>query len=175
MHEAEKLPQAHLILMGVCGSGKTTIAEILAQRSGFELVEADEFHPAENVEKMSKGQPLTDEDRWPWLEKLSNWLQKQDSAGKRTVVTCSALKRIYRDKLRLADVPLIFVHLDGPRELLLKRLSHRTDHFMPASMLDSQLDTLESLQPDELGFAVDIDDTSEGIAATIMERLNAVA
>lgn len=175
MPKAELLPPAHLVLMGVCGCGKTTVAKVLAKQFGFELGEADDFHPAENIMKMSNGQPLTDEDRWPWLEILSDWLNREDKAGKRTVITCSALERTYRNKLQSTNAPLVFVHLDGTRELLLQRLHARTDHFMPATMLDSQLNTLEPLQEDEKGFVVDIDASPEDIAKTIMEKLNAVA
>ena len=175
MPNAEQLPPAHLVLMGVSGCGKTTIAKVLAKEFGFELGEADEFHPAENIEKMANGRPLTDEDRWPWLEILKNWLQRQDQAGKRTVVTCSALKRAYRNELQRSNAPLVFVHLNGTRELLLQRLRARTNHFMPATMLDSQLNTLEPLQADEKGFVVGIDDSPTNIARTIMEKLNAAA
>lgn len=174
MPNAEQVPSAHLVLMGVSGCGKTTIAKELAKEFGFELGEADDFHPAGNIKKMASGQPLTDEDRWPWLEILANWLRRQDKAGKHTVITCSALKRAYRSKLQDANAPLIFVHLDGTRELLLQRLHARRDHFMPAALLDSQLNTLEPLQEDEKGFVVNIDDSPTNIAKSIMEKLNAV-
>lgn len=149
-----------VVVMGVAGSGKTTVADLMAERLGWQKAEADDFHPPENVAKMSAGTPLTDTDRAPWLNALRDWIT--DAPGS-VVITCSALRRRYRDVLRQADADVRFLHLDGPRELIKERITARTDHFMPPSLLDSQLDALEPLQPDEAGFVVDIDHTPEQI------------
>ena len=141
--------------MGVAGSGKTTVAALLAGRLGASFAEGDDFHPAENVAKMSAGTPLTDEDRWPWLRSIRDWLATERAAHHAAVVPCSALKRTYRDLLREAG-PVHFVHLTGTRELLTERIQGRAGHFMKPEMLDSQLATLEPLGPDEPGFAVDV-------------------
>ena len=162
---------AHLVVMGVAGSGKTTVAGLLARRLGLELAEADDFHPAANVAKMHAGIPLTDTDRAPWLLAIRDWLDEHSGGGRHAVVTCSALKRAYRDVLRTAHSPVRFVHLDGPRALLEDRISARQGHFMPASMLDSQLDTLEPLEPDEDGFTVGIGPAPEAITDEIVARL----
>lgn len=149
-----------VIVMGVAGCGKTTVARALAAELGWPQAEADDFHPAANVAKMAAGTPLTDADREPWLEELRDWITGQ---GQDVVVTCSALRRRYRDTLRGADAALRFVHLHGSRELLAARMGARTDHFMPVSLLDSQLATLEPLEPDEDGIVIDIDATPEEI------------
>ncbi|MFC8598927.1 gluconokinase [Isoptericola sp. NPDC057191] len=162
----------HLVVMGVAGSGKTTVAALLAKRLDLALAEADDFHPPANVAKMHAGHPLTDEDRAPWLLAIRDWLDEQTAAGRHAVVTCSALKRAYRDVLRTARGPVRFVHLDGSRELLEERISARQGHFMPPSLLDSQLDTLEPLDPDEDGFTVGIEDEPEEIADQVVERLS---
>src|SRR6476620_6470349 len=129
-----------LVVMGVSGSGKSTVAAILAGQLGWDLEEGDDLHPAANVAKMASGQPLTDEDRWPWLDKIAAWIQLHTESGTPGVITCSALKRVYRDRLRGPGVA--FVHLDGSREVIGARLSKRLDHFMPSTLLDSQLATL---------------------------------
>ncbi|PZR51734.1 gluconokinase [Xylanimonas oleitrophica] len=141
--------------MGVAGSGKTTVAALLAGRLGAEFAEGDEFHPPENVAKMSDGMPLEDSDRWPWLGHIRDWLAEQAAAGRSAVVPCSALKRSYRDLLREAG-PVRFAHLTGSRELLTERIQGRAGHFMKPAMLDSQLATLEPLGDDEDGFTVDV-------------------
>lgn len=161
----------HVVLMGVCGCGKTSVAAVLQDRWGWDFAEADEFHPQANVDKMHSGTPLTDEDRWPWLERIRQWMTNHETQGKSTIVTCSALKHSYREVLRRGVGRVIFVHLDGDRHLLERRLAARTDHFMPASLLDSQYATLEQLQDDELGFRVDIAGTPVQIATDIEERL----
>lgn len=178
MHSTEPSPRAphqapvhHLVLMGVCGSGKTTVAGILADRTGYEVAEADDFHPRANVEKMASGIPLTDADRWPWLERLRNWMDEHARAGKSAIVTCSALKRSYRELLRQCQAPVTFVHLHGPKETLAARMAARTNHFMPAGLLDSQLATLQPLEADEAGLVVDISDSPQQIATQIMEAL----
>lgn len=145
----------HVVVMGVSGTGKSTVAQALAERLGLVLTEGDDHHPASNVEKMRAGTPLTDEDRAPWLAELADWTARRHEAGEATVMTCSALRRRYRDVLRGAvPEPTVFVHLVGTRELLSERMSHR-DHFMPVTLLDSQFATLEDLEDDEAGDTVD--------------------
>ncbi len=145
------------MVMGVAGTGKTTVATALAGRLGWTFAEGDDFHPEANVAKMSAGIPLTDDDRWPWLDRIIAWTAQQDAAGQDTVVTCSALRRSYRDRLRTAPGATVFVHLVGDPELLARRIGGRTNHFMPSSLLPSQLATLEPLEPDEPGVEVDVD------------------
>lgn len=161
----------HIVIMGVCGSGKTTVAGILADRIGVEVAEADDFHPPENVRKMASGIPLADEDRWPWLNSLKDWMNKKADNGKSAVITCSALKRSYRDLLRECHFPVVFVHLNGSPELLAQRLASRTDHFMPPELLTSQLATLEPLAADEAGYVFDIGPTPQQITTAIMTVL----
>jgi gluconokinase len=161
----------HLVVMGVSGSGKTTIATMLATRLGWEFAEADEFHPPENIRKMSAGTPLDDDDRWPWLTAMQQWMSAQAQAGSSTVVTCSALKRSYRDLLAQADGEVCFVHLLSDVELIGERMRTRTGHFMPESLLPSQVRTLEPLQPDERGFAVDTGPSPDQVTAEVLGRL----
>ncbi len=142
-----------LVVMGVSGSGKSTLAGVLAGRLGWALQEGDDLHPAANVAKMEAGIPLTDADRFPWLELIRDWIDAQQGAGKPGVVTCSALRRSYREIIARPGVE--FVHLDGTRHDFEERLGRRLGHFMPASLLDSQLETLEPLGADEHGFVVD--------------------
>ena len=132
-----------LIFMGVSGSGKTTVGTLFAKKTGAVFFEGDEFHPPENIEKMRRGMPLTDADREKWLLTLRDIIQHALAAGKFTVIACSALKAAYRDVLQGGDARVQFVHLTGPRTLLTARLKARTNHFMPATLLDSQLATLE--------------------------------
>ena len=147
------MTQTHLVVMGVAGCGKSTVAKALQERLGWIVAEGDDYHPASNIAKMSSGIPLTDEDRWPWLDTIAAWTAEQDRAGLPTIVTCSALRRVYRDRLRAAPGRTVFVHLTGTPELLTARMSARTDHFMPPTLLPSQLATLEPLQADEEGIA----------------------
>ncbi|RZQ62603.1 gluconokinase [Amycolatopsis suaedae] len=142
-----------VVVMGVAGSGKTTVGTELARRLGVPYAEADEFHPEANIAKMSAGTPLTDEDRWPWLDAIARWIGRH--AGPGGVVTSSALKRSYRDVLR-GGGDVWFVHLHGDRELIAERMRKRSGHFMPVSLLDSQIADLEPLQPDEAGVVLDI-------------------
>src|SRR3954452_11399129 len=132
----------HIVVMGVSATGKTTIGEELAEELGCEFIEGDSLHPSENIHKMEQGIALTDEDRWPWLEAIAELVAVRDHEGVSTVVTCSALKRAYRDVLRGA-APTFFVHLEAPFEVLEKRMGARTKHFMPTSLLTSQFDDLE--------------------------------
>ncbi|MQM28098.1 gluconokinase [Glycomyces albidus] len=157
-----------LVVMGVSGSGKTTVAHELARRLGWPFAEGDELHTEANIAKMSAGVPLTDADREPWLRRVRDWISAEDAAGRSTVVTCSALKRSYRDLLREAGARVRFVHLDGTRELIAARLAHRSGHFMPPALLDSQFAALEPLGEDEDGIAVDVSDTPEDIATEVI-------
>lgn len=145
-----KCPPTHLVVMGVAGAGKSTISEALAQILGWPMAEADEFHPPSNISKMSQGIPLQDDDRWPWLVGIRDWMTLQAQAGNSTVLTCSALKRSYRALLSEAPGRVAFIHLDGDPELLSARITGREGHFMPTTMLPSQLSTLEPLGAAEI-------------------------
>lgn len=148
--------RASLVVMGVSGTGKSSVGAELARRFGLGFVEGDDHHPPANIDKMAAGTPLDDDDRWPWLQQLSMILTT--SHDDPVVMTCSALKRSYRDVLRadVAEPGVVFVHLAGSREVLLPRMSRREKHFMPASLLESQLATLEPLEADERGVVVDV-------------------
>jgi carbohydrate kinase (thermoresistant glucokinase family) len=160
-----------VVMMGVSGSGKTTVGEALAERLGVRFRDADEFHPKANVEKMSAGVPLTDADRWPWLDAIGAAIRDAPREAA-IVISCSALKRVYRVRiLEAAERPVTFVHLTGSRALLAERMQRRRGHFMPPSLLDSQLATLEPLQADEPGFPVPIDRSVDVIVDDIAERL----
>ena len=145
----------HVVVMGVSGCGKSTIARALHERLGWEFAEGDEYHPAANVAKMASGRPLMDEDRWPWLRTLADWTRERDERGESTILSCSSLKRSYRDLLREGGPGTYFVHMHGDKGILLERMESR-EHFMPPTLLESQLDTLELLEPDERGVLVDI-------------------
>lgn len=160
----------HIVVMGVSATGKTSVGELLAEELGCEFVEGDSLHPRRNIEKMEAGTPLTDEDRWPWLQAIADLVAVRDHEGTSTVVTCSALKRKYRDILRDA-APTFFVHLDAPFQVLEARMHQRTKHFMPTSLLRSQFDTLEPLDEDESGAVVDV---SPPIDEVVEEAVNAV-
>jgi gluconokinase len=140
--------------MGVSGSGKTTVGAALAQRLRVPYADADDFHPPENVAKMSAGIPLDDTDRAPWLETIGAWLADHAASG--GVTSCSALRRRYRDVLRTGAPDQLFVHLDGTREVIARRVAGRPGHFMPVSLLDSQFATLEPLDDDENGLVLDL-------------------
>lgn len=137
----------NLVFMGVCGCGKSTVAELYARRTGATLIEADAFHPPANIAKMSAGTPLTDADRAGWLAAMADRLAEGKARGEAMVLTCSALKKAYRDRLRQGDPDLFFVFLDGSRELLQARMDARKGHFMPPGLLGSQLATLERPDP----------------------------
>lgn len=160
-----------LVVMGVSGSGKSTIALMLAARLGWPMAEADEFHSPANIAKMEAGIPLTDVDREPWLLSLRDWISEHDAAGQSTVATCSALKRSYRDLLRGATSRVHFVHLAGTRDVIAARLGGRRGHFMPASLLDSQYADLQPLGPDEDGITVDVEATPEEIVDEVCDDL----
>lgn len=155
----------HVVVMGVSGSGKSTVAEGIAARVGMTFVEADAFHSAANVAKMEAGTPLTDEDRWPWLEDLAGFMEAQADKGVSTVSACSALRRVYRDMLREGPPNVSFIHLDGPAEVIASRMEQREGHFMPTSLLQSQIDTLEPLEEDESGVVLDLRHTPEELIA----------
>ena len=159
-----------LVVMGVSGSGKTTVAKLLATRLGWDMEEGDDLHPESNVAKMAAGHPLTDEDRWPWLRSVAAWIAEHTEAHRPGVITCSALKRSYRDVLRGPDV--VFVHLTGDADRIGQRLAARHGHYMPASLLQSQIDTLEPLGPDEQAIEVDVAATPSEIAAEVIARLH---
>lgn len=160
-----------LIVMGVSGSGKSTIGDRLAQRLGWRYEDGDRFHPASNVAKMSAGQPLTDEDRWPWLQAIAGEIDRVCTAGDHVVIACSALKRVYRDVLvhGRGDVRIIF--LDGTQELIAGRLAQRKGHFMPPGLLTSQFKTLEPPGPAEKPVSVSIDTSVEAIVDDIVRQL----
>lgn len=159
----------HVVVMGVAGSGKTTVAHLLGERLGWVVAEADEFHPAANVAKMAAGHPLTDEDRWPWLDTIASWIIEHTMAGIPGIITCSALKKVYRDRLREKNV--VFVHLAGSKEQIGRRLTTRMDHFMPPSLLDSQIATLEPPGPEENSIVIDVGRTPAEEAAEVVSRL----
>ncbi len=144
------------VVMGVSGVGKTTVGIALAKRLGVPFVDADDLHPAANVAKMKAGTPLDDEDRWPWLAAVGDELARAGADGSGLVVACSALKRSYRDAIRERGAGAYFVHLTGSEDTIEKHIAGRHGHFMPASLLPSQLATLEPLQPDESGVAIDV-------------------
>jgi gluconokinase len=163
-------PPVVLVVMGVAGTGKSKVAAKLTERLGWDLGEGDDLHPAANVAKMTSGQPLTDDDRWPWLDKVAEWIDDHVTTGHPGIMTCSALKKTYRDRLRGPGVA--FVHLHGTRELLAARLGARRDHYMPGSLLDSQLEALQPLETDENGIVVELDSKSlDQEAEEIITRL----
>ena len=159
-----------IVVMGVCGCGKSTVGQQLAAARGVEFAEGDLFHPPENVARMAAGIPLTDEDRQGWLATLADRLAAARAAGQGLVLSCSALKRSYRDVLRHGAPDLQFVHLTGSRELLSERMNHRPGHYMPASLLDSQLAILEPPGADENAVTFDVAQPPESIVAALMQR-----
>jgi gluconokinase len=164
-------PSQHLVIMGVAGSGKSTTATLLSEHLGWIAAEADEFHSAANIEKMTSGIPLADADRWPWLNSIAEWMSTQARNGRCTIITCSALKRSYRQVLESAEGQVHFVHLHGEPDVLAERMQSRRGHFMPASLLPSQLSALEPLQDGESGITVDILRTPAQISAEVLDRL----
>ena len=160
-----------LVVMGVSGSGKSTIGESVAKRLHWSYEDGDKFHPASNVAKMSAGEPLTDEDRWPWLQAIADEIDRLAASGARAVIACSALKRAYREILVHGRDDVRIVFLDGAQELIAERLAARKGHFMPPGLLDSQFRTLERPTPDEGAVAVSIDAPVEAIVDDIVARL----
>ena len=159
-----------IIVFGVSGAGKTTVGKLLARESGWHFVEADDFHSAANIEKMRSGRPLTDEDRWPWLERLREEIKRMVATSKNAVVACSALKRAYRDRLRVSD-EVKFVFLRGDYALVEKQLRSRRGHFMNAALLGSQFDDLEEPQADEHALTVALGRMPEEIVEEIEAKL----
>lgn len=160
-----------VVVMGVSASGKTTISNQLGAALDCHVLDADDLHPAANVEKMRAGISLNDADRAPWLQKVADWIAEQRASQHRVVVSCSALKRRYRDVLRQADPDMVFVWLDVDRPTLEKRIGHRAGHFMPASLLDDQLATLEPPAPDERAVRVVPKGAVEDTIAQIIAQL----
>jgi carbohydrate kinase (thermoresistant glucokinase family) len=160
-----------LIIMGVSGSGKSTIANALGQKLGWVVEDADQFHPESNVKKMSAGIPLTDDDRWPWLQAIAAEIARKRTSGTSVIMACSALKRTYRDILVQGHRDVRIVYLRGRKELIAERLAARKNHFMPPGLLDSQFRTLEEPTADEHPLVVDIDATVDEIADRIVALL----
>ena len=160
-----------VVVMGVSGSGKTTVAKGIAVSMHWLFAEGDAFHPEANVEKMHGGIPLTDEDRWPWLRLIGDWISEQEAAGHSAVVTCSALRRVYRDLLREGRPHVRFCHVTAPEVLIHDRMEHRPGHYMPPSLLPSQLATLEPLEPDEPGVVVSGTGSEAEVLAAALEAL----
>jgi gluconokinase len=160
-----------IVVMGVSGSGKTTVGTLLSTRLGWPYAEADDLHSPENIAKMASGQPLTDADRLPWLEAIAGWIDSRAAAGGSGVVTCSALKRAYRDILRGERSTVRIVYLAGSRDLIARRLTGRKGHFMTAALLDSQFADLEPPEPDEGVLSVAIDRSPEETVDAIMAGL----
>ncbi|WP_259461137.1 MULTISPECIES: gluconokinase [unclassified Microbacterium] len=158
-----------VVVMGVSAAGKSTVASLLAERLGTDFLDADDLHPAANRAKMSAGTPLTDEDRMPWLDLVGRELAARSASG--AVIACSALRRRYRDRIRERAAHVVFVHLHGSDLLLAERAAGRTDHFMPPSLLRSQLDTLEPLEAGEGGMTVDVASTPDAIVNSVVEWL----
>ena len=158
------------VVMGVSGSGKSLIGAAFARALGVDFVEGDQYHPAENVRRMEAGIPLTDKDRDTWLRSLAERLREAKDTGNGLVMACSALKRSYRDMLRAEAKDLRFVFLKGQRGLIAERLASRRGHFMPASLLESQLDTLEEPSPDENAWVCDITESPENLVASLVAR-----
>ncbi|MDB4991494.1 MAG: gluconate kinase, family [Myxococcaceae bacterium] len=147
-----------MVVMGVSGSGKSSVGRLLAERAQVPYADGDSFHSVESKAKMAAGHPLTDDDRWPWLARVGAWLAAHEATG--AVVSCSALKRVYRDALRRSAPRAVFLHLTGEPEQLAQRMRARADHFMPATLLHSQLATLEPLQADERGVVLEVGEAS---------------
>jgi gluconokinase len=168
--KADKIPCA-LIVMGVSGSGKSTIGERLAERLAWSYEDGDRFHPAGNVAKMSAGQPLTDDDRWPWLMAIADEIDRVCLAGRHAVIACSALKRTYRDVLMHGRSDVRIVFLDGAPALIADRMARRKGHFMPPGLLDSQFETLERPGPSENPVTVSIDASVDAVVDDIIRQL----
>jgi len=160
-----------IIIFGVSGAGKTTVGKLLARELGWRFIEADDFHPAANIEKMCSGNPLTDDDRWPWLERLRDQIRQSLAAGENAVLACSALKRAYRDRLQASE-HVKFVFLRGDYALVEKQLHSRRGHFMNPDLLQSQFDDLEEPEPDEHVLTIEVGHTPEEIVDRIKAKLH---
>lgn len=160
---------AHIVVMGVSGSGKSSVGQRLAAALGYLYIEGDSHHPDSNVAKMRRNIPLTDDDRWPWLRRLAALMHESRSP---VVLACSALKRSYRDELRRAG-PVVLVYLEGERDLIARRMGSRTGHFMSPALLDSQFATLEPPATDEHSIAVSVEWPVAAIVAAVLQKLAA--
>jgi gluconokinase len=165
-----KVPCA-LVVMGVSGSGKSTIADKLAERLDWTYEDGDRFHPASNVAKMTAGHPLTDDDRWPWLQAIADEIDRSCEAGQRVVIACSALKRVYRDILVHGKNDIRIVYLNGTQRLIADRLAQRKGHFMPPGLLDSQFKILEPPEQNENPVTVSIDASVDAVVDDIIRQL----
>jgi len=161
--------------MGVSGSGKTTVAAELVARLGWVFAEGDDFHPPANIAAMRAGDPLGDEQRWPWLAAIADWIGAREQAGQSAVLTCSALRRAYRDRLRDGHESVWFAHVTGDPALIADRLQRRKGHYMPPSLLPSQLQTLQPLAPDEPGTTVSGAAAPQLVAVAVLDALHARA
>jgi len=161
------MPDHPIVAMGVSGSGKSTVGAVLAGRLGVAFEDADDLHPEANIAKMSRGEPLDDSDRYPWLERIGEWLAEHERGG---VIACSALKRKYRDQLRHHCSTVEFLHLAGGRDVIERRQASRPGHFMPASLLTSQFETLEPLAPDENGVVIEVDGSVDQIVESYLTQ-----
>lgn len=162
-----------VVMMGVSGSGKTTIAQGVARHLGWDVLEGDKYHPPANIEKMTSGIPLDDADRLPWLHAIAEAIDAELAAGRSSIVACSALKRSYRDIIIGPRRDVAVVYLKGSRALLYERIKHRTGHFMPASLLDSQFAALEEPTPDEKPITVSVDGTPDEIVDAVLVAMQA--
>ena len=169
----EPLPPL-VVVMGVSGSGKTTIGTLVAHELGVEFIDGDSLHPLENVRKMAAGTPLDDDDRWPWLEIVGRTLHEHGERREGLVVACSALKRVYRERIRSQAPSALFLHLDGTVEVLTRRIEGRSGHFMPAALLESQIETLEPLAQEEGGYVLNIDQPVADMVDDAATRLRAL-
>lgn len=160
-----------VIVMGVAGSGKSTVGAILAGRLAVPYLDADSLHSSDSVEKMARGEPLIDDDRWPWLERVADALESGRATGG-IVVACSALREVYRDVIRRGQSDVFYAHLAAPACLIVHRLGGRADHYMPASLLDSQLATLEPLTAGEWGTQFDASQRPEDIVGEIVRKFS---
>lgn len=158
---------APIVVMGVSGSGKSTVGAALAQRLRVPFADADDFHPPASIAKMTAGVPLDDDDRHPWLETIGDWLAEHPAGG---VMSCSALKRTYRDQLRRHRPDVEFLHLSGSADVVARRQASRPGHFMPASLVASQFETLEPLEPDEPGITIDVEQSVDSIVDEYVSR-----
>lgn len=165
---------ARLIVMGVTGCGKTTVGALLAGRLDAMFLDGDDYHPPQNVSKMASGTPLTDDDRWPWLDRLGTVIEQAVADRQRAVLACSALRRVYRDRISAAcaEAPL-FIHLTGGRDLIHGRMAARREHYMPVALLDSQIATLEPIEADENAIEISIDAPVDTVVRHVLEHLGA--
>ncbi len=173
MPTSQRTDTTTIVVMGVSGSGKSTVAATLVDRLGWDFAEGDDLHPPSNVAKMRAGQALDDDDRWPWLRRVAGWIGEHEAAGRPAVVTCSALKRSYRDLLADGHPSVWFAHVTADPDLIRERVEHRTGHYMPATLLDSQLATLQPLADDEPGARISGASPPESVVTELLACLDA--